>query len=341
MDISVTIVNYNTAHCIEKCLESVLKQIGVVYEVIVVDNASEDRSVEVIRAFPSVKLIVNSINVGFGVAHNQAFLSCNGRFVLILNPDVFLREEFMVSMVSYMDEHSNIGISGPQIIHGRKKIDLRPHYTYRGQQSANVHFGHLPGKIAWLSGSCLFTRRSLLKQLGGFDPDFFLYCEEVDLCLRVRKAGFSLGFNPDCTVRHLKGESFQGSGRPKPLGYQIKSQIIFWTKHYPPKSIRRLVMHMYLVFAIRYESLRMLRWMTRNQKYRSSDILKFEAAYMGSRDWLQKNPENFIRNMICFVSSVFYLLRNVIFKINRYIRKQESTNLEDFENNLPSLKRFN
>jgi len=285
MDISVTIVSYNTAHCIEKCLNSVLKQTGVVYEVIVVDNASEDRSVEVIRTFPSVKLIANSKNVGFGVAHNQAFLYCSGRFVLILNPDVFLSDGFLVSMVAYMIENSKIGISGPRIFQGRQKIDLQPWYTYHGQQVAKVQFDHLPGKIAWLSGACLFARRSLLKQLEGFDPDFFLFSEEVDLCLRVRKAGFSLGFNPDCKVRHLMGESFQASGCPITLGLQIKSRIIFCTKHYPPKSTRRFVWDTYLVFAVRYGSFCMMRWIAGNHEYRSSDILNYESAYKASLDW--------------------------------------------------------
>jgi len=310
MDVSVTIVSYNTAHCIEKCLQSVLNQTDVDFEIIVVDNSSEDESVELLKTYPDIHLIINSENIGFGAGHKKAFACCKGRYVLILNPDAFLGEGFLQTMTAYMDENPNIGISGSKITYGRGKIDLQPKSDYPAQERAGVDFSHLPGTIAWLPGACLFVRSSAFEQIGGFRENYFLFGEEIDLCLRIRQAGFSLGFNSDATVGHLGGESYRHADYDNAMMHKSKSLIQFWSLHYPAKSIRRLVWSLFLISTIRCCGYRIWNLIPEKEETGNFNQPYYAAARQVSRDWLKESRESYLADALCMMRS----MGDIIFK---------------------------
>lgn len=232
MKVSVIIVNYNVKYFLEVCLHSTLRALeGISGEIFVVDNHSKDGSVELVKThFPSVHLIENKENVGFGRANNQAVAKASGAYILFLNPDTVLPENFFRKTLAYMDAHPETGGIGPRLIDGKGKFapdakksfpslsvalfkgtginKLFPKSPYFNKYYA-VHIGeHETAVVDALSGCCMMMRRSAIEKAGGaFDEDYFMYFEDGDLCYRIRKAGFVNVYYPEVTVIHYKGES--------------------------------------------------------------------------------------------------------------------------------------
>lgn len=232
MKVSVIIVNYNVKYFLEVCLHSVLRALqNIDSEIFVVDNNSQDGSVEMVRQrFPSVNVIANKDNKGFGKANNQAVAVSKGEYVLFLNPDTILPEDFFTKTVAYMDAHPEAGGIGPRLIDGKgvfapdaKKSfpslsvalfkatginKLFPKSPYFNKYYA-VHVGeHETAVVEALSGCCMMMRKTAMDKAGGaFDEDYFMYFEDGDLCYRLRKAGYTNIYYPETTVIHYKGES--------------------------------------------------------------------------------------------------------------------------------------
>lgn len=207
-DLSVIIVNYNTADLLVGCLNSIYAQSGCKYEIIVVDNASHDNSQNIVRnEFPSVKLIANDSNIGFSRANNKALKITEGKYLYFLNPDTELRQNVFRAMIEFMDSHKDIGIAGTGIVNpdGSCKSSLETHYP--GQRHAKRELKGLRGDIAWVLGASMIVRCEIIEELGGFDERYFLYGEDQDLCLRVRKAGWAIGFIPDAVAVHWGAQS--------------------------------------------------------------------------------------------------------------------------------------
>jgi N-acetylglucosaminyl-diphospho-decaprenol L-rhamnosyltransferase len=233
MDISVVIVTYNSARCIANCLQSVLKQRGVNFEVIVVDNASADETVRLVQSFP-VRLVASKENLGFGRGCNLGFAGSSGRFVFLLNPDAWLEEEdSMAKMIGAFDAHDRWGIAGTRVLDAATGHEVQPAWDYPGQRHVSQDFSGLPGRIAWIIGASMMARRDVFEKLGGFDPAFFLYSEETDLCLRVRKLGFEIGFIPEVAVRHIGGDSEDRRDPYSVSARKLKGLLLFRQKHYP------------------------------------------------------------------------------------------------------------
>lgn len=230
VDVTVSIVNWNTRDELRDCLNSVLAQDGSLsVEVIVVDNTSSDASVEMVRDEfgDKVTLIANSENRGFGAAHNQAIARSAGRYVLILNPDGRIPSPNVLRrMVDYMDANPAIGILGPRILNpdGSLQFSARRfppmfagifRHTILGKLFPNNRFvrGYLMTDNAhdqimdvdWLSGSALLVRREAFDQIGVFDERFFMYCEDVDLCKRAHDAGWRVVYYPEVEISHRIG----------------------------------------------------------------------------------------------------------------------------------------
>ncbi|WKZ32544.1 MAG: glycosyltransferase family 2 protein [Thermodesulfobacteriota bacterium] len=240
-DISVVIVSYNTAGLLASCLESVLATEGVSYEITVVDNASKDGSPEVVRKrFPSIRLIVNKTNRGFGAANNQALPGCAGRYIVLLNPDTTVEPDSFRKMAEFMDGHPETGLAGPMVLNAdgtrQDSVSLR----YPGHRHGAADLGRLPGEIACVLGACQIARASLMRDLGGFDEDFFLYGEDQDLCLRVRKHGFEIGFIRDAVIMHHGGQSEIDTLPAELVRKKMRAEYLFYRKHYRAESIRRI-----------------------------------------------------------------------------------------------------
>lgn len=242
-DVSVVIVTYNSAECIEPCVNSLLRQEGASLEIIVVDNASTDQTVEVVgRLGPSVRLLANPDNRGFGQGCNLGFSLCRGRFVFFLNPDAWLEQADALSrLCRTMEQNPRWGLAGTRVTESDGATECPPALRYPDQHRVNRDFSHLPGSIAWVFGASMFIRREVFVAVGGFDPGFFLTSEETDLCLRIRQKGWEIGYVGEVTARHLGSASERGNDPYDTWFRRVPGIYRFWSKHYPAADARRLV----------------------------------------------------------------------------------------------------
>ncbi len=272
MDLSVIILNWNTRDLLEKCLHSLeCPQPGLEFEVIVVDNASEDQSREMVRElFPQVRLLTNPMNIGFGAGNNTALPHAGGRYVLFLNSDTVVLEGALAALVGYADANPEVGILGPKLLNadGSLQYSCRRYPNLGTGFFRNTPLGRLfpnnrfntdylmtdwdhvtPREVEWVSGAALMMRRSLLDEIGSFDEDFYMYCEDVDLCWRANHAPrqeatyWRVAYFPDSVIYHLIGKS--SDKVPTRMTYEFhRSQYLFYKKHYratTPMLIRPLI----------------------------------------------------------------------------------------------------
>ncbi|MEI7637962.1 MAG: glycosyltransferase family 2 protein [Syntrophus sp. (in: bacteria)] len=241
MDISVIIVSYNTADLIGPCLASVIAQTGVDKEIIVVDNASPDGSAAMIAAnFPDVHLIANKENKGFAVANNQAISHCRGRHILFLNPDTVLKENCLTAALSYMYTHPEIGLAGLHILNPDGTDQESVSHRYLSQRHTSGEVSDLPGEIAAVLGAAMIAPGGAIDAVGGFDADYFLYGEDEDLCLRIRRQGLQIGFIEASRVVHYHGQSERKSTSAEVWRKKIRAEYLFYRKHYRPETIARI-----------------------------------------------------------------------------------------------------
>jgi N-acetylglucosaminyl-diphospho-decaprenol L-rhamnosyltransferase len=241
MDVTVIIVSYNTSRLIVDCLESVQNASGAEKEIFVVDNASSDKSTAIISArFPDVILITNQENKGFSAANNQALRNCCGRYVVFLNPDTTIAPDALQKALFYMETNQQIGLAGARIINPDGSLQPSISYKYPGEKFASDELIDLHGNIACVLGAFMIARKSLLDELCGFDEDFFLYGEDQDLCWRIRKRGFTIGYINDAEVLHWGGQSEVKTPPVDLFTKKLKAEYLFYQKHYSPKTIARI-----------------------------------------------------------------------------------------------------
>ena len=240
-DLSVIIVSYNTADLIGNCLKSVFAASNITREVFVIDNASNDGSVALVKKkYPTVHIIANAKNLGFAAANNQVLTMCNGRYIFCLNPDTEVLSDSFKTMLSYMDANPRIGLAGTKIINPDGTLQWSVSYKYPGQKYTTSELSSLPGNIACVLGASMIARSELIKKIEGFDEDFFLYGEDQDLCLRIRKLGYEIGYIDSATVVHLGGQSEKDSLPSEVWRKKMHAEYIFYRKHYLPKTIKRI-----------------------------------------------------------------------------------------------------
>lgn len=265
MKVSVIIVNYNVKYFLEVCLHSVQRALqGFSHEIIVVDNNSQDTSMAMVKElFPNVITIENKDNKGFSKANNQAVAIAKGDYILFLNPDTVLPEDFFQKTIDYMEAHPEAGGIGPRLIDGKgvfapdaKKSfptlsvalfkatginKLFPNSPYFNKYYAVDVDEYETAKVESLSGCCMMMRSKAIQEAGGaFDEDYFMYFEDGDLCYRIRKAGYSNIYFPETTVIHYKGEST----RKTTLSYvKIFNEAfaIFARKHYGKQNAKAFI----------------------------------------------------------------------------------------------------
>lgn len=242
MDISVVIVSYNTTDLIGPCLASVIDQTGCTQEILVVDNASQDGSAAFIAAsFPDVHLIANQENRGFAVANNQAIARCRGHYILFLNPDTVLKENCLATALSYMEKHPEFGLAGLHILNPDGTDQDSVSRRYLSQRYTSGELSNLPGDIACVLGAAMIAPREAIISGGGFDEDYFLYGEDEDLCLRIRRRGLQIGFIEAARVVHYHGQSERKSTSAEVWRKKVKAEYLFYRKHYSPETIARII----------------------------------------------------------------------------------------------------
>ena len=254
--LSIVIVNYNVRHFLSNCLDSIDKSVthGFEVETIVVDNHSADGSTFAIKQnYPWVKLIENQENLGFGKANNQGFLVASGDYVLALNPDTILQEDTLQQCWQYMENHSKCGVLGVKMIDGSGaylpeskrgvpglwnafcKFSGLTALFPKSSIFASYYMGHLDAdsiqEVEVLCGAFMFFRAAALKSQHGFDEDFFMYGEDIDLSIRIKKAGWQVVYFPSTRIIHFKGESSKKASFNYILHF-YQSMSIFVGKHY-------------------------------------------------------------------------------------------------------------
>ncbi len=240
-DISVIVVTYNSAEVIGSCLAALLAARDIGSEVFVIDNASSDGSAAIVKhTFPSVSLVANKENVGFAAANNQVIPLCRGRYIFFLNPDAVISPQGLRAAMMYMDSHPRIGLAGTKIVNPDGSLQWSVSYRYPGQGYAKNELDSLPGSIACVLGASMIARAEIIERLQGFDDDFFLYGEDQDLCLRVRKLGYEIGYIDSSVVTHVGGHSEKHSLLSEVWKKKINAEYLFYRKHYPPKTVLRI-----------------------------------------------------------------------------------------------------
>jgi GT2 family glycosyltransferase len=243
-------------------LRSVYREVrSLRVQVIVVDNASTDGSPTMIEQdFPDVVLIRSEVNLGFGRANNLGFQSALGRYIVLLNSDAFLSDGSLERSVAHMDADRRVGLGGarltgrdgswqpsarmfPTILNDlivlsglaarfpQSRLFGRPDRTWADQGD--------PAAVDWVPGAYSIIRDEALAAAGPFDPRFFLYYEEVDLCKRIKQRGYSIWYWPDICVVHIGGESsrqvrsleMSRSGAQLTL-WRMRSMLLYYRKHY-------------------------------------------------------------------------------------------------------------
>ena len=247
--VSVIIVNYNSGQYALACLASLQQQKEVRLEVIVVDNHSTDDSVSMLRGFKQgeYQLIESPQNLGFSKANNLAAKQARGDFLLILNPDTVLEQADSISrLINRLQTQPNIGMMAPLINEPRKNKRVLARMRYPASKSLKntSKLRKLPGKVAWVLGACMLFKRAAFNQINGFDEDYFLYGEDADICLRLRLAGYAIGFDEAVAITHVAGASEFGANSLDKWLRKKRGIFLFFYKHYDVQDLNSLTQKM-------------------------------------------------------------------------------------------------
>jgi GT2 family glycosyltransferase len=241
-DVSIIIVTYNTADMIGMCLDSLGSDTDPSREVFVVDNASTDGCAGIVRdRYPWIHLTANAQNRGFAAANNQVLPQCRGRYIHYLNPDAKWTDPGVLKQcVRFMDEHPQIGLAGTRLINPDESHQESVSLRYPGQKFAGAEVMGLKGEIACVLGAGMIARSELIRRIGGFDEEFALYGEDQDLCLRIRREGYEIGYIDEAVVLHYGGQSERQSLPAEVWKKKTRAEYLFYRKHYLPETVARI-----------------------------------------------------------------------------------------------------
>jgi N-acetylglucosaminyl-diphospho-decaprenol L-rhamnosyltransferase len=251
VDLAVVVVSANDARWLDACLSSVYAHAGEIeLEAIVVDNASTDGTRELVRErFPAAR-VVDSPNLGFAYGNNRGLERTDARYVLLLNPDTEILEGTFAELVGVLDADPGVGALGVRQVDGAGALlpSIRRfpsaaralgeafaserwplHPAWAGERVLDRGAYARAGDCDWVVGSFLLVRREALVAAGVLDERFFLYCEEPDLCLRVRRAGWRVRHVPAMTIRHHAGK---GGVRPRMVAQEAFARKQYARKHF-------------------------------------------------------------------------------------------------------------
>lgn len=321
MKVSVIIVNYNVRYFLELCLYSVQKSLrNIEGEIIVVDNVSKDTSCQMVKElFPNVTLIENSENVGFSKANNQGVAIASGEYVLILNPDTVVSETLFEEILPFADLQQNLGGLGVRLIDGtgsflpeskRGLPKLKTSFKrIIGSNNSGYYADYLTregvGKIEVLVGAFMLIKKERYIEVGGFDEDYFMYGEDIDLSYKLTQAGYTNYYYGKSIVIHYKGESTRKD--VKYLKHFYGAMKIFYDKHFRFSKIDFLLMRMGIktMFLIKYFQLR-------NAPIIAKDTRKI--LVVGNRD---------VTSNLQLEKEIISIVPKDLIKLEEYIREYE------------------
>jgi len=234
--VTAVIVNYNSGLWLERCIETLRGRANNLPEIVVIDNASTDASVELLPELPGVIVRRAHKNLGFGRGVNQALRKADRDYVLVINPDCLLRPDALAQLVEELDRHADVAMVSGRVfdMRGQEQRGSRRRLPDRRQILAEAlpfgsHGGidlthepapQAPVDVEAVSGACMLIRRSALDEVGGFDPGFYMHFEDLDLMARLQSAGWRIRLLPSVFISHAGGVS----SRRRPL-------VVMWAKH--------------------------------------------------------------------------------------------------------------
>jgi len=273
-------------------------------DIIVADNASTDDSIEFIQKnFPSVKIIQLKQNFGFAAGYNEVIKQIDSEFIVLINQDVAVTENWLAPMVKMMEGDERIAAIQPRI----RAYKQPTHFEYAGAAGGWIdHYGYTfcrgrifdaieedknqfntPTEIFWASGACMLVRKKVYESLGGLDADFFAHMEEIDLCWRMKNAGYKIMYCPDSTVFHFGGGSLP-QGHPMKTYLNYRNNLIMLAKNLPTSQIRKIVRRREIL-----DGISAVRSILRGYPKDVSSILRAHRDYRkGKEKWKSRRTGN-------------------------------------------------
>jgi len=260
INLSIIIVSWNTQELLANCLEAIKNDLagmaGLRTETFVVDNASSDGSPAMVGGrFSWVKLLKSEQNMGFAGANNLAFGQCSGRYVLLLNPDTEIRPGGLAALIDFMETNPKVGAAGARLLNSDGSLQqscyrsptpgrelwllfhldkLFPGYVTYNMTEWDTD---LPRQVEVLKGACMLLRREIIGREALFDDAYFMYSEEVDLCNRIHRAGWSLYWVPQAQVVHHEGQSTRQAAASMFL-HLYRAKLLYFRKNGGQRAAR-------------------------------------------------------------------------------------------------------
>ncbi len=263
IELSVIIVNFNTKDILADCIQSIFKNLrGITWELIIVDNASTDGSTGYIKSLKfkkkNLKAYLLKHNIGFGGANNYAIKKSSGEFVLLLNSDTIIENDVIQKVYKWLKTNKRYGVASANLFNRDKSVQgtggffpdlvrvfswmiiqdipfvdllIKPFHPIKPRFfNVGVAFYKVDKDLDWVTGAFMMIRKEVFKKAGYFDPDFFMYTEEVELCMRIKKAGWGIRYLSYPGVVHLMGAS---SNKEQIVLREFEGLKKLYKKHYP------------------------------------------------------------------------------------------------------------
>jgi GT2 family glycosyltransferase len=252
-DLAVVVVSTNEAHWLRRCLPTIYDHAGMIeIDVVVVDNGSSDGTRELVESEFSRARVVECVNLGFGQANNCALRTVDARWVLFLNPDTEILDGTLGALIEGLDSRPSVGVAGVRQVTadgqlwptirrfstatrwffeaiGSERFPFRA--SWLGERELDMSVYDQDVECDWVSGSVMFIRRAALQSAGFWDERFFMFCDETDLCLRIKQAGWEVRHLPDATILHHAGKA---GWSPKREAQGAYARRLYLQKHFSP-----------------------------------------------------------------------------------------------------------
>lgn len=249
--IDIIIINWNSGALLENCINSIMASDNIQYNIVVVDNNSQDNSLMFIQALPvKVTVIKNDINRGFGAACNQALKFCNSDYVLLLNPDTILGKDTLSKSYRFLEDHTTYAILGIKLLDENSNVSRhccrypKPIHFINNSLKLSVLLPKVfkdkimydwdhqsSAEVAHVMGAYMLIRRELINAIGFMDERYYVYLEDLDFSVRCINAGYKIYYNADIQAYH-EGGGTSKNVKAKRLSYSLHSHLLFASKHF-------------------------------------------------------------------------------------------------------------
>ena len=332
--VAIAILNWNGADMLRKFLPSVIKYSSYDWvDVYVADNGSTDNSVDVIStSFPSVRLIKFDRNYGFAEGYNRVINMLDTEYIVLLNSDVEVAEDWIVPIIEYMDKNPDIAACQPKILSYKDK----QYFEYAGASGGYIDKYGYPfcrgrifdklekdegqydsiAEIFWASGAAMFIRRKVYIEVGGLDSAFFAHMEEIDLCWRLLSRGYKLACVPQSKVYHVGGATLKKEN-PKKTYLNFRNNLLMLYKNLPSSELNN-IMFIRMIFDYIAIVVFLLKFDISNAKA----ILKARSDYRKmKKDFISVRNKNLSSSRQAEISCIYrfsIVLRNKLNGCNKY-----------------------